>query len=302
MKTSRIRRWAIWLVGSFLLLLGAAGFVLFSVWVEDRFPSDDSKQAVLPRAQRIVTKPVVNALSRHIERLVSQRAHRMFMDTGFTLEETIARFLDERVDLVERRIFAHRLAAVGSPECITALLKVFQTAPPEHKAFMAQLIGSTGNPAAKEWLWPLLDDGNEKLVIAAISGLSAIGGADVTTRVARILANEQVSERIHVAAALGLGTIGTLAAREALVEAFGQTPSTVLASEILSSLGKFDFPAITDIFAEYLAALDTPSTMRVVAVEALANSSAEAAPFLLRLAEDSDTHVRAAAAWAISAH
>ena len=43
--------------------------------------------------------------------------------------------------------------------------------------------------------------------------------------------------------------------------------------------------------------------MRVVAVEALANSSTNAVPFLLGLAgADADADVRAAAAWAISAH
>src|SRR5262245_24527928 len=120
MESSRTRRWTIGLGISLLLMLGAAGLVVFSIWVEDSFPSDNAQRAVLPGAQRMVTKPIVNALSRQIEHSVRQRAQRMFMDTGLTLEETIARFLDESVDLVERRIFAYRLAAVGSSECVTA--------------------------------------------------------------------------------------------------------------------------------------------------------------------------------------
>src|SRR5262245_16312387 len=128
MKSSSARRWAIGLGVTLLLMLGAAGLVVFSIWVEDRFPSDNAQRAVLPAAQRMITKPIVNALSRQIEHTLQKRAQRMFMDTGLTLEETIARFLDERVGLVERRIFAYRLAAVGSSECVTALLKVFRTA------------------------------------------------------------------------------------------------------------------------------------------------------------------------------
>ena len=283
--------------------LVAVSIIVGSVWVEDRFPSDDAKRALLPRAQRLVTKPIVNALSRQIERYVRGRAEMLYMSTGLTLEETIARFLDERVDLAERRIYAYRLARVGSPECIAALLKVFQTAPPEHKASMAQLIGSTGNPAAKAWLWPLLDESDERVVMAAIQGLSAIGGEDVAARIAGILADGQRADQIRIQAALGLGTIGTPSAHAALVQGFGQAPSNDLATQILNSLGRFEFSTVADTFGQYLAAPDTPAEMRIVSVEALANSSTEAVPFLLRLAEgDADADVRASAAWAMSAH
>ena len=284
-------------------LLFAGGLVVFSVWVEDRHPSDDAKLALLPGAQRVVTKPIVNALSRQIERYMRSRAERLYMRTGLTLEETIARFLDERVDLAERRIYAYRLARVGSPECIAALLKVFQTAPAEHKAFMAQLIGSTGNPAAKEWLLPLLNDADERVVMAAVRGLSAIGGADVSALIAGILSDQHRPDPVRVQAALGLGDLGTPMARDALVETFNMAPSREVATQILSSLGKFPFPMVADTFTEYLAAPETPPGMRVVATESLAFSTKEAVPFLLGLVGgDADADVRASAAWAISAH
>jgi len=57
------------------------------------------------------------------------------------------------------------------------------------------------------------------------------------------------------------------------------------------------------LFSQYLAAPDTPAEIRILAVEALANSSTEAVPFLLGLAgTDADAELRASAAWAISAH
>lgn len=152
-----------------------------------------------------MTKPVVDAIGRQIERYVRRRAEALYMATGLTVEETIARFLDERVDLAQRRFYAYRLARVGSPECIAALLKVFQTAPLEHRAFMAQLIGSTDNPAAKEWLRPLLDDSDARVVKAGIRGLSVIGGEDVTARIATILTDSRREEQIRIEAALGLG-------------------------------------------------------------------------------------------------
>jgi HEAT repeat protein len=225
------------------------------------------------------------------------------MNTGLTLEETIARFLDDRLSLADRRIYAYRLARVGSPEAVAALLKVFRTAPPEHKAFMAQLIGSTGNPAVKGWLLPLLNDSDEQVVMAAIRGLSALGAAEIVPRLSEILADSQRSEQVRVEAALGLGDLATPAARDALATAFPQVPEDDVATQILNSLGKFPFPQVADLFGQYLAAPDTPAEMRVVAVESLAYSTKEVVPFLLRLAEgDADADVRASAAWAISAH
>ena len=288
------------LTAAFLLV---ALVVVGSVWIEDRHPSEDAKRALLPQAQRAVTKPIVNVISHQIEREVRRRAEAPLMFGGRPLEETIARFLDERTDLSGRRIYAYRLARAGTPECIAALLKVFQSAPPEHKAFMAQLIGSTGNPAVKKWLWPLLEDGNESVVAATIRGLSAIGGEDVTAKVGALLADGQRSERIRIEAALSLGSIGTPAARLALAETFNQTTSPELAAEILNSLGRFDFSAVADCFQIYLATPGTPPELRTTAAEALANSSDDAVPFLMSLAaNDSDADLRASAAWAISVH
>jgi len=285
------------------LLIVTAAIVVLSVWVEDRFPSGDAKRSLVPGVQRVITKPIVDALSGQIERYVRSRAEALYMYTGLTLEETIARFLDEHVDLAERRIYTYRLASVGSPEAIAALLNVFRSAPPEHKAYMAQLIGSTGNPAAKEWLLPLLNEANERLAIAAIRGLSAIGGADVSARIAEILKDDQRSDRVRVEAAQGLGVIGTPAALEVLVEVFGQVSQEDVATQILKSLGQFSFPTIAKTFSDYLAAPETPEEMRVVAVEALVFSTQEAVPFLLGLAEsDVSAGVRASAAWAISTH
>lgn len=300
MKVARLGRWAGGLGGAVLLVAGA---VVLAVWVEDRFPSEDRARALSARVQGVVTAPLVEAIGHQIERIVSQRAHRMYLDSGLTIEEAIARFLDDAVDLAQRRHLAYRLAAVGSSECIAALRKVLGTAAPQHRAFMAQLVGSTGSPAAKEWLWPLLEDADEGVVRGAIRGLAAIRGADVTIRLADILLDPRHSDRIRIEAALGLGTVGTAAAREALLRAFAQPTADGLRAQILASLGRFDFRTVARTFTTYLAAPEMPGDMRVAAVEALAYSSPGAVPFLLRLArDDADAEVRASAAWAISAH
>jgi hypothetical protein len=100
-----------------------------------------------------------------------------------------------------------------------------------------------------------------------------------------------------------LGTIGTAEAQQVLTQNLRHTTSHDLAGGILNSLGRFDFPAVADTFEQYVRAADTPSSLRVAAVEALAESSADAAPFLLSLAsQEENAEVRAAAAWAISNH
>jgi HEAT repeat protein len=284
-------------------LLVTVAIIVGSGWVENRFPSGDTKRTLLPHPQRLVTKPIVNTPSQPIKRAARSQAEAASMNTALTLEETIARFLDEQTPLAERAVHGGRLARDGSPAALAALLKFFRSASPEQQAFMVQLMGSSGHPTAKAWLWPLLDDKNERLVLAAVRGLSAIGGEEVVARLAEILADRQRAEPIRIEAALGLGTIGTPEGRDMLVKVFNQTTSSELAAQILNSLGRFEFPTVADTFAQYLATPETPREMRVAAAEALAHSSNEAVPFLLGLARaDADADVRASAAWAISAH
>lgn len=314
MRTSRSIKWFpdtlgrqipfVLCVGLVALLLGIA-IIAFCVWSEAAFPSDAANSSFFSKARGTVTKPVVNAVShqaqKHVRRKLSARTQVLL--GGLSLQESIRRFLDEQTDLKERCLLAYRLASEGSPEAIDALLKVFQDAPPEHKAFMAQLIGSTGNPALKPYLLPLLDQSDERLAKAAVRGLSAIGGPDVSAMLARMLSDPQRPDALRVESALGLGKIGTPAARDALVGAFAQVEQPEIATQILDSLGQFPFPKVSGTFRDYLAAPETPSEMRVVAVEALVNSSKESVPFLLALAEnDADPDVRASAAWAIGAH
>lgn len=297
------KKWRLLLGVVALLPVAILAVVASCVWVEDRFPSDDPRKALSPGMQRVVTRPVVAFLSRQAERHVRARADLMFMNTGASLEDTLKHFLDASVDLKERRIHAYRLARVGSPECLAALLRVLATAPPEHRAFMAQLIGSTGNPAATEALLPLLGDPDESVVRAAIRGLGGIGGDDVTARIAAFLEDPTRPAPVRIEAALGLGAIGTPAAGDALVRALGTAPPEDLAIPILDGLGRLDFTLVESTFTRVLAHSETPPALKVAAFEALANSSDDAVPYLLRGAEhEADPELRAAAAWAVGAH
>ena len=224
------------------------------------------------------------------------------METGGSVAQTIARFLDEKISLLDRRNLASCLARVGSPECEAALRKVLGTAPSEHKAFLARLIGSAGNPAAVKWLEPLLQDRDERVVIGAIHGLSALGGEAVTRMLAGILADAPRAEAVRGEAAQGLAAAGTAPARDALIAAAAESTSMELTTHVLNALGRFPFPEVADTFERYVSAPRFAGEWRINAVEALANSTPEAVPLLLNVAgTDTDPAVRASAAWAISA-
>jgi len=163
-----------------------------------------------------------------VEQYIRRKIESRYINTGLSLEETIARFLDERIDIEQRKSYAYRLAHAATPEAMAALFKVFQAAGPEHKAFMIQLIGSTGNPEVKDWLWQWLTDADERVVMAAIRGLSTIGGRMSWRRWGLSCRIPGKPDRIRIEAALGLGNLGTPEAADVLSKAFMKSKETEL--------------------------------------------------------------------------
>jgi HEAT repeat protein len=283
--------------------LGFYGLVLGSVWIEEHHPTDDPERVLFPRAQRMVSQPITASLSRRIREFAHRQAEAKYMKDGLSLEKTIARFLDEDTAMSERRIHAFRLARERTAAADAALRKVMACAAAADKAYMAELIGKTRDSSAQKWLWPLLDDSDESVVLAAIRGLSIIGGDKVTSGLGSVLANHEKPEKVRIEAAVALGRIGSDLSQSALLDALSQVSSEELTTEILRGLGQSDFNRISPVFSSYLAAPSTTPEMRVVAVESLAHSSNEAIGFLMETAAgDTDSEVRASAAWAISAH
>lgn len=285
------------------MLLALAGLIAGSIWIEDRHPGDDPQRALFPRAQRMVTRPIVLALGRGIEEVIRRNLEAKYMKTGMSLRETIAFFTDESIDLRERRIHAYRMAREGTAESMAALRKVLYSAPPEHKAYMAALIGRTANPAVKECLKPLLSDPDENVVRAAIRGLGLLGGDDVSAELAAMLGDEDRPQSVRIETALALGSMGSPASTDALVTAFAEMPSDEVAAEILNGLGKADFHRVAPVFEAFIGSEDTSLELRTVAVEALSESTGDAIPYLAEVAANhEEADLRASAAWAISAH
>ncbi len=285
------------------VLAGGLGLVAGSVWMEHRYPSDEPGRALFPRAQRLVTRPIVVALGREIQSHYRRQIEAKYMKTGLSLRETIERFLDEGTDLAARRDFAFRLAREGTPEALAALQQVLGTAPPADLVHMLSLIGRAGNPATVPLLESLVRDTDDSVARAAIRALGLIGNDTAIRHVADLLADPACPQALRVEAAVILGTVQTTTAQLALTDAFARLPSGEVASEILHGLGRYDFGRVAPVFRSYLSSPTASGELRVAAVEALAKSSADAVPFLREVARaDADPEVLASAAWAISTH
>jgi len=296
------RRWVLAAGAVIAVPLLAVAVVVGSIWAENRAPSDAADASGLARVRGLVTRPVAGAVSEHVRRRVRTAAERRLEMTGMELSELIATMNDESLAFSVRRRHARRLGRVKSPDAIRALLDAFVRARPEHRAFFAQLLGSTGDPRVIPWLEPLLRDTDDEVVIAARTGLCSIEGHDPSALVGRILWDAERSGAVRVAAAVGLGKVGTPAAREELEAAFRALPPVALRDEVLTSLGRFPFAAVEDSF-RLIMNEDTAAGTRVVAAEALFHSTPDAVPFLIEVARaDRDDAVRESAAWAISAH
>ena len=115
------------LLAGFSLLaisLGFLGLVIGRVWIEDHHPSDDPKRVLFPPSQRMVSQPIAASLSGRIREFAQRQAEAKYMKEGLSLDETIARFLDEDTPMSERRIHAYRLAKERTPAADAALRKV----------------------------------------------------------------------------------------------------------------------------------------------------------------------------------
>lgn len=278
--------------------------VVVSVWVEDRFPMEEgTPRTAMVAVREVTTQPVVAVLSRQLEREIRGRMFNRWFQTQMSERETIDRFRSEQTPAGERRMLAYRLARLGTPEAIDALVAAFKGARGEEKLLLTQVLGMTGLPEMKELLLPLLEQEDEELASAAMQALGALGGEEVTMRVGEILTQEGKSEELRTVAAQVLGEMGSASAREALVKAVDFNPESEVTQEVLRSLGRLPFARVAEVYAGYLAAPEAPRELRVVAVESLAYSTKEAVSFLVKTAaQDADPQVRASAAWAIGGH
>ena len=218
----------------------------------------------------------------------------------FSDADLLANLKDETLPLTARRQLARELARRSSAAALAALKDLAAHAAPGLRAIVAEALGHSARPEAKDLLFALLGDPADSVVLGAIRGLSALGDTDAIRALAALLADSAGSPALRTAAALGLGEMKSPAAVAILLGALRQMDDSSLKEAVLVALGRQPFASTEPFFRAYLDAPDGKPSLRVAALESVAGAAGAGAPFLLPYTRDTDPQVRAAAAWALT--
>ncbi len=216
--------------------------------------------------------------------------------------------------------FARVLAWVSRARFQAILIDALETASDSDAAAAIRGLGLLGGEEnvrrltdiAGDEAWPdllrreaargLLQSGDDRLGKQAIRSLALIGMDQDATDLASILNDPSRSEALRAQAAMALGRIASPLAGDELLAAFQKSSNPEFREVLIDALGHQPFARIADTWKSVLDDPATPTELRTAAAEALANSSADAVPFLESLAAgDREADVREMAAWALSA-
>ncbi len=225
--------------------------------------------------------------------------------TDIQLANNFKTLLNEQASLDERCRAAWNLAKYGDEEILHILGEILfhPSTPAAVKAAIAEGLGYSSEPYAKELILSALADKDDIVVRGAIRGLSAIGDKDVIPVLSDILFSQDASGAVLAEAALGLGRIDGIEAYETLVNAYNDAiinGNTDLGEDIIAALGQRDISEISSFFRQILDDENASPSLRVAAIEALEDAQGDTISFLLKYLSDPDSEVRAAAAWALA--
>lgn len=208
---------------------------------------------------------------------------------------------DPAQPLKARRDAGRVLAGSSSPEALAAVREALASGPPYLQAAIAEGLGQSAAPEAKERLRSLLRHPDEVVARGAIRGWANAGSVEGVQVMTDVLYGGDWPESVRGEAALGLGeATDRPEARVALTNAAWHLRDGDLAPLVLEGLGHHPIDTTSAFFREYLATPGLPSELRVAAVEAMGQASGEVTPLLLEYVQDPDPEVRAGAAWALS--
>jgi HEAT repeat protein len=199
-----------------------------------------------------------------------------------------------------RRVRAIRwLARFGDGVALAALQRLIEVDPhPTILLQAASALGDCPHPLAHRVLTSLLDDPREVVVVGALRALAARGDGD---KIRAILMDPARSSDVRAAAALALRERGDANTTAVLLEAWDGAENADLSAAVLVGLGRQPFSETQEHFGGLVSSPNVRLADKINAVEALGESTPEAADFLLALAFDhTDETLRIAAIEALS--
>jgi HEAT repeat protein len=207
---------------------------------------------------------------------------------------------DDKLASKARRLAARQLAKNGSNESVAALKRALGDGSPFLRGAIGEALGESPNPQARTLLLDMIGSRDEAAARGAVRGLGLRGDAEAADILGNLLFNAQAPASFRTQAALALAEVGQPAALSALTRAATEIGDPEIAGSALEALGQRPFAETEAFFREYLASPQLSTEMKVAALEALGNSTGDAAALLLKFAADPNPEVRAAAAWSIS--
>jgi HEAT repeat protein len=287
-SSERIRGKVFWPAGLFLALLVAA-----LVLSRPHSPPAPAEHAGSPATQDVSTASEPARIAP-----VVKEAHRLSHgpETEPETARLVSSMLNESLSLQVRRQAARSLGKLGTDEAMAALRAALaNNNPPYLKAAIAEGLGESPNPQARELLHELVNGKDEITARGAARGLALQGDADAVNTLGSVLFNEQTALSVRTEAALALGDVDLGSAQDLLTEAIKKIQDEDIRESVLDGLGRRPFADTQAFFSSYLDSPDVPPDAKVLAIEAITDADGEVGPFLTKYLNDPNPDVRAAA-------
>ena len=211
-------------------------------------------------------------------------------------ERLISMMRDNSLNLEVRRQAARSLSKIGTDEALAALKAALTSdTPPYVKAAIAEGLGASANPEARDLLHELVNGKDEITARAAARGLATRGDEDAVDTLGNLLFNDKTPLGVRTEAALGLGDVNLPSAQDQLVRAISQIQDEDVRESVLDGLGRRPFSDTEEFFRNYLNSSTVPPESKVLAIESVRDAEGDVTPFLSNYLNDSNPDVRAAA-------
>jgi HEAT repeat protein len=212
----------------------------------------------------------------------------------------VSEIFNQSLPLQIRRQAARSLAKLGTDEAMNALkLALTNDSPAYLKVAIAEGLGESPNPEARDLLHELANGKNEAVARGAVRGMALRGDQDSVDALGNLLSNEQTPISVRTESALGLGDVDLSTAQDILTRIAAQTKDTDILESALDGLGRRPFSETEEFFRGYLSSPDVPPESKVMAIQSIADSDADVAGFLKPFLTDPNPDVRAAAVEAV---
>jgi HEAT repeat protein len=213
--------------------------------------------------------------------------------------------LDKDAPLRDRRNAAWILAKLGDTDILLQLENILlqQDSPPYLKAAIAEGLGYSSNPMAKNLIFSALENDNDVVVRGAIRGLAAIGDRDSILTLSEILSANNGSNGVIAETAKELAKIDHPDAYDALVSAYNESYDTTtmeFKESIIAALGQRDISETGDFFQNILDETNFSLPLKLATIEALQDAQGDTIPLLLPYLNDEISEVRAETAWTLA--